>query len=594
MTELEPVLARLGIVHYLQAFLQEGFDTWETVLDITESDLDVLKVKLGHRRASLPLSCPPPAAYIVPSIVRLQREIANARGLTFDQLIGSTARGISNDDNSAGLGEERYDARVSESKAIGAGSGKRKYRRHPKPDENAPDRPPSAYVIFSNKIREDLKPLNLTFTEIAKRVGESWQVLSLEEKETYESQASALKERYTLELIEYKKTLKYHEYAAYLADFKAKHSTVGDGKRPRLESRLSPVGGGSSDCYQTTATRSFNRIDSASSATTHSSVSGQPSPKSMPPPASKGLSQGDRSASPASLPPTPPLHHKAPGTARVIEGVTQGHSTAEVPSYQGTVPTRGPSLPRIVSSDVGVKPTMVHGILPPLVTDTATLRTAGNSQVNPRRSQTTPAPFLGHDASKSSLYSSRSSDMSGNNAFTPITPIDETGSQRTLPLPLPSSISTKPVSAPPYTDTSQPAPYSSILPQSSQPYTTLPSLQSSYIPLTESGSKSTSDIFNERQSMRNLSLGKSSPVPNHHLRSHSRELHKAQQNQDRPLFPPRQPRLLPHDSTNNDHRSFLPSSEGNMMEAPPDPQGNPLSVLAYVGRMVDRESRKPP
>ena len=33
------------------------------------SDRDVLKVKLGHRRASLPLSCPPPAAYIVPSIV---------------------------------------------------------------------------------------------------------------------------------------------------------------------------------------------------------------------------------------------------------------------------------------------------------------------------------------------------------------------------------------------------------------------------------------------------------------------------------------------------------------------------------------------
>ena len=39
MTELEPVFARLGILHYLQGFLQEGFDTWETVLDITESDL---------------------------------------------------------------------------------------------------------------------------------------------------------------------------------------------------------------------------------------------------------------------------------------------------------------------------------------------------------------------------------------------------------------------------------------------------------------------------------------------------------------------------------------------------------------------------
>lgn len=30
-------------------------------------------------------------------------------------------------------------------------SAKRKYRRHPKADENAPERPPSAYVIFSNR-----------------------------------------------------------------------------------------------------------------------------------------------------------------------------------------------------------------------------------------------------------------------------------------------------------------------------------------------------------------------------------------------------------------------------------------------------------
>ena len=76
-------------------------------------------------------------------------------------------------------------------------------------------------------IREDLKPLNLSFTEIAKRVGESWQVLSPEEKETYESQASALKERYTVDLAEYKKTRSYHEYATYLTDFKAKNSNVG-------------------------------------------------------------------------------------------------------------------------------------------------------------------------------------------------------------------------------------------------------------------------------------------------------------------------------------------------------------------------------
>lgn len=39
MTELGPVLSRLGLIQYLESFIDEGFDTWETILDITESDL---------------------------------------------------------------------------------------------------------------------------------------------------------------------------------------------------------------------------------------------------------------------------------------------------------------------------------------------------------------------------------------------------------------------------------------------------------------------------------------------------------------------------------------------------------------------------
>lgn len=39
MTELGSILTRLGLEGYLPAFLEEGFDTWETVLDITENDL---------------------------------------------------------------------------------------------------------------------------------------------------------------------------------------------------------------------------------------------------------------------------------------------------------------------------------------------------------------------------------------------------------------------------------------------------------------------------------------------------------------------------------------------------------------------------
>lgn len=70
MTELSSIFRELGLTQYLDIFIEQGFDTWETILDITESDLyvwrvlsrayvnsninysDALGVKLGHRRAS--------------------------------------------------------------------------------------------------------------------------------------------------------------------------------------------------------------------------------------------------------------------------------------------------------------------------------------------------------------------------------------------------------------------------------------------------------------------------------------------------------------------------------------------------------------
>lgn len=39
MADLYPVLSRLDLAQYIPKFHEEGFETWETVLDITESDL---------------------------------------------------------------------------------------------------------------------------------------------------------------------------------------------------------------------------------------------------------------------------------------------------------------------------------------------------------------------------------------------------------------------------------------------------------------------------------------------------------------------------------------------------------------------------
>lgn len=73
-------------------------------------------------------------------------------------------------------------------------------------------------------MRDKLKGQDLSFTEIAKAVGERWQELDVHEREPCEREAQVLKDRYHAELGEYKKTPQYAQYQGYLTDFKAKHS----------------------------------------------------------------------------------------------------------------------------------------------------------------------------------------------------------------------------------------------------------------------------------------------------------------------------------------------------------------------------------
>ena len=211
MTGLTEIFAELGISQYLQDFIDQGFDTWETILDIKESDFDVLGVKLGYRR-------------------KLQRKIANTRGISADRALESPSQSGNDGTEDVKLGSSRGEGKEHVSNAGIVQGAKRKYRRHPKTDENAPERPPSAYVIFSNKMREDLKGRNLSFTEIAKLVGEHWQNLNPEEKEPYESHAASAKEKYLLDLADYKKTEQYMEYAAYLVEFKARQQNQNAGE----------------------------------------------------------------------------------------------------------------------------------------------------------------------------------------------------------------------------------------------------------------------------------------------------------------------------------------------------------------------------
>jgi hypothetical protein len=77
-------------------------------------------------------------------------------------------------------------------------------------------------------MREDLKDQNLSFTEIAKLVGENWQNLSRSEKAPYETQAHEAKDKYNRDMLQYKKTDNFRKYSDYLQDFRKRQAAQGN------------------------------------------------------------------------------------------------------------------------------------------------------------------------------------------------------------------------------------------------------------------------------------------------------------------------------------------------------------------------------
>ncbi|OAA49836.1 High mobility group, superfamily [Beauveria brongniartii RCEF 3172] len=272
--ELESVFAELGLAHYLDAFVDQGFDSWDTILDIQESDLDALGVKLGHRR-------------------KLQRRIANARGIAPSISLVSALKPGSEEGKQQHLRRDNPTRSEAGSESTN-GVTKRKYRRHPKPDEHAPERPPSAYVLFSNKMREDLKSHNLSFTEIAKLVGENWQNLDQAERESFENQANVAKDKYRRSLAEYKKTPEYRRYAQYLQEFKEKQNKHNQGskahlptdtsKRQRLDGKRETARLRHDSSYGSTTSGGTNGTPSSGASGTASGSSSERLRESEPPP----------------------------------------------------------------------------------------------------------------------------------------------------------------------------------------------------------------------------------------------------------------------------------------------------------------------
>lgn len=292
---------------------------------------------------------------------KLQRAIADYRGISYERLIGSPAQeGPS--ESSKSLEGSQASGPTASSGAGAVPEAKRKYRRHPKPDESAPERPPSAYVIFSNKVREEVKAENLSFTQIAKLVGDRWQKLDPAGKEPYESQANAAKERYNIQLSTYKKTEAYKEYVQYLADFKAKHGGQSEQKRPKLEPESS---GGSISAKSLeiapemlVPAQGHTRGGSVGSIGSSSMAAAMPSPAGLFPPSlstqtssASGQSMFPKLATPGSRGDSPPL--AAPGRIPLRRIPLSSQSSLSTDESPGVRSDQSDPLQRTASLNLG-------------------------------------------------------------------------------------------------------------------------------------------------------------------------------------------------------------------------------------------------
>ncbi|KAF2020225.1 hypothetical protein BU24DRAFT_135558 [Aaosphaeria arxii CBS 175.79] len=245
MPILSEVLERLGLVEYSDALVENGFRNWETVLDITEDDLIVLNFKLGHRRA-------------------LQREIASFRGTPTSLSLEPD----SNPSEQTSLSSSALES-LSRQSATPPVREKRRYRRHPRPDSNAPKKPKTAYVNFADQLRTDPVVSALSFVDIAREVGRQWQVLPAEKKRVWESHAARTMQEYEAQMDEYKKTDSWRKYQTYLADFRIQQAPSPVSKltrptAPRVDSFIrtessrassaSSDGPGSAPSFQSTGT----------------------------------------------------------------------------------------------------------------------------------------------------------------------------------------------------------------------------------------------------------------------------------------------------------------------------------------------------
>jgi hypothetical protein len=212
--ELSTVLARLGLSQYEERLQENGFEDWETVTAITETDMAKMNFKLGDRR-------------------KLQRVIHEYSSASASHGVYGVKKFLLPSEGLPTVGEH---SEAMPRPSQQAAPTTRPYRRHPRPDPYAPHKPKTAYVLFTEHVRQDPALGHPSFTEIAKETGKRWRELSHEERKIiWETPAADRLQDYKKELEHYKQTEEYRSHQTYLGGFKQRRhnprlTTMSDNK----------------------------------------------------------------------------------------------------------------------------------------------------------------------------------------------------------------------------------------------------------------------------------------------------------------------------------------------------------------------------
>ncbi|KAE9534170.1 hypothetical protein AGLY_008677 [Aphis glycines] len=129
----------------------------------------------------------------------------------FDSNPSTTESESGNEEGGSGEKKDKKEKKKKDKKPKSAktiSEKPRKSKKAKKPDDGRPKRAATAYMIWFNEARDEIKSDNpgISFVEIAKKGGELWKKMSTSEKSKYEEKAAKSKEEYMKAMKEFKES----------------------------------------------------------------------------------------------------------------------------------------------------------------------------------------------------------------------------------------------------------------------------------------------------------------------------------------------------------------------------------------------------